>query len=279
MPRSCGPGAYDVVLVSPDGGLVRGASGVALDTSSVAALPAELDTVVVAGGLGARRAATDPALVELVRDLAARVAAGRRRSAPVRSCWPRPACSTGAGRRRTGGRPSALAARLPGAWTVDADPIFVRDGDVWTSAGVTAGIDLALALVDRRPRRRGRQGDRPLAGHVRPAPRRPERSSRRTWRLGEPSRPRCASCRTGSPATSTTTSRSPRLARHAAMSPRHFARAFRDEIGVTPAAYVEAARVEAAKQRADRYRPTPCPSWPAAAASARPRRSTAPSAA
>ena len=71
----------------------------------------------------------------------------RRRSAPARTCWPRRACWTGGARRRIGSTATALAERYP-AVRLDPDPVFVRDGDVWTSAGVTAGIDLALALVE-----------------------------------------------------------------------------------------------------------------------------------
>ena len=77
-------------------------------------------------------------------------AAGARRSsacAAAPSCSPRPACSTGAGPRRTGPGRERLAAEHP-AVDVDADPIWTRDGNVWTSAGVTAGIDVALALVE-----------------------------------------------------------------------------------------------------------------------------------
>ena len=71
----------------------------------------------------------------------------RRRSAPARTCWPPRACWTGAARRRIGSTATPWPSATPRC-ELDPDPVFVRDGDVWTSAGVTAGIDLALALVE-----------------------------------------------------------------------------------------------------------------------------------
>ena len=72
---------------------------------------------------------------------------GSPRCAPARSCWPRPGCSTATGRPPTGRPCARLAARYPEV-EVDPDRIHVHDRDRWTSAGVTAGIDLALALVE-----------------------------------------------------------------------------------------------------------------------------------
>ena len=88
---------------------------------------------------------------------------GRRaaspRSAPGRFCWRPRACWTAGARPHIGRICAELARRFP-AVRVESDPIFVRDGAVWTSAGVTAGIDLALALVEAgsRPHRGARGG-------------------------------------------------------------------------------------------------------------------------
>ena len=79
--------------------------------------------------------------------LARRPRGGSPRCAPGPSCSPRRGCSTGVVRRRTGRRPRSSRDRHP-LVRVDPEPIFVRDGAVWTSAGVTAGMDLALALVE-----------------------------------------------------------------------------------------------------------------------------------
>jgi transcriptional regulator GlxA family with amidase domain len=130
---------------------------------------------------------------------------------------------------------------------VDPDPIFVRDGDVYTSAGVTAGMDLALALVEddlgrdaaleiarwlvmfvQRP---GGQSQFSAQLAVQRAERRPLRDLQ-GWIAGHLD----ADLRVES------------LADRAAMSPRNFARAFAHEVGCTPAAYVESVRVEAARR-------------------------------
>ncbi len=139
-----------------------------------------------------------------------------------------------------------LAERYPSV-RVDPDRIFVRDGQIWTAAGVTAGMDLALALVEddlgrevalevarwlvvfaRRPGGQS-QFSAPLAAQT--AERRPLREVQE-WVLADPAR----DCSVEA------------LALRAAMSPRNFARAFRREVGVTPAAWVEEVRVESARR-------------------------------
>jgi transcriptional regulator GlxA family with amidase domain len=135
---------------------------------------------------------------------------------------------------------------------LEPDRIFIRDGDVWTSAGITAGIDLALALVEDdlgsavakrtaqqlvvHHRRAGGQSQfcaLPDAGGVNG-----RFSDLMDWaraRLGERLSVE-------------------RLAEQAAMSPRHFARAFAAETGVTPAKAVERLRLEAARERVEATR-------------------------
>src|SRR5438876_569708 len=144
---SSGGRGYEIAIVSRDGAPLRSSSGLTLvPDAAVGAAPRDIDTLIVAGGAGCERAAEDVALVEWI----ARSAAAARRTAAV---------CTGAfllaragvleGRRATTHWSAAeqLARRYPGV-DVDADPIFLRDGNVWTSAGVTAGMDLALALEE-----------------------------------------------------------------------------------------------------------------------------------
>src|SRR5262249_38007287 len=138
-------------------------------------------------------------------------------------------------------------ARYPSV-RVEADPIFVRDGDVYTSAGVTAGMDLALALVEedcgrdlallvarqmvlflRRP---GGQSQFSAQLAVQAADRQPLRELQ-AWIVEPPG----ADCSAEA------------LSRRVAMSPRNFARVFSRETGMTPAQYVERVRVEAARRR------------------------------
>src|SRR6185437_11892761 len=108
---------------------------------------AAVDTLIVAGGPGVEAAAADPTLVEWVR----RRAGQARRVASVCTGAFLLAASGALDGRRAATHWSVcgeLARRYPRV-RVEPDPIFIRDGTVWTSAGVTAGIDLALALVEQ----------------------------------------------------------------------------------------------------------------------------------
>jgi len=104
-----------------------------------------LDTLLVAGGEGAEAAAENPVLVDWVRQRATRA---RRVASVCTGAVLLAAAGVLDGRRAATHWEycTRLAQRFP-AVHVEPDPIFVRDGSVWTSAGVTAGIDLALALV------------------------------------------------------------------------------------------------------------------------------------
>jgi transcriptional regulator GlxA family with amidase domain len=139
----------------------------------------------------------------------------------------------------------ALAARFPKV-TVDADAIHVRDGKLRTAAGVTAGMDLALSLVEEDL---GRDIALKVASHLvmffkrpggqaqfsrREAPAALNRSTLQElqrWVAAHPAEPHDV----------------PSLAARIGVSPRHLSRLFRDEVGVTPASWVEAARVCAAR--------------------------------
>jgi transcriptional regulator GlxA family with amidase domain len=130
---------------------------------------------------------------------------------------------------------------------VDPDPIFVRDGNVWTSAGVTAGMDLALALVDEDL---GRDVALMTARQLVLFVQRPGGQSQFSAQLGaqlatrQPIR-ELQQWITDHPDGDLGVER---LAARVAMSPRHFARVFREEVGATPAAYVERVRIEIARR-------------------------------
>jgi transcriptional regulator GlxA family with amidase domain len=229
-------GAYELELVAGSGPVAT-SSGLSLN-------PRHLDTLIVAGGRGVHGAAQDEDLVDWVRT----AAAGARRVASV---------CTGAfvlakaglldGRRATThwAECARLAAEYPGV-EVDPEPIFVRDGHVYTSAGVTAGIDLALALVEEDL---GRQAALVVARQLVVYMRRPGDQAQMSAGLASAA---CAApplrelqdwvaehlhCDLSVPA----------LAERVFMSPRHFARVFKREVGVTPGEYVEALRVERAR--------------------------------
>jgi transcriptional regulator GlxA family with amidase domain len=140
-----------------------------------------------------------------------------------------------------------MLARDHPAVEVDPEPIFVRDGDVWTSAGVTAGIDLALALVEQdHDRESALQIARQLVMFLR----RPGNQAQFSATLAT-QQPRRRPLRevqrlvvedvAGDHSVEA-------MAARAHMSTRHFARAFRSETGITPGRYVERVRLEAARR-------------------------------
>jgi transcriptional regulator GlxA family with amidase domain len=237
---------YHVELVAMRRGPVRQSSGLALVAArGLGELRGELDTLIVAGGAGTRRAAEDPALVRAV----ARAARRARRVASVcTGAFVLAAAGRLDGRRATTHWRycDQLAAAFPSV-AVERDPIFVRDGEVWTSAGVTAGIDLALALVEEDlgrevamkiarelvvfVRRAGGQSQFSAQLAVQAAERAPLRELQ-AWIVEHPDADLDV----------------PAMARRAGLSVRHFTRVFRAEVGIAPAAYVERVRVETARR-------------------------------
>lgn len=238
------PGRYDQVVVSRDGAPFRTSSGLRIAPEcALGDIGGPIDTLVVAGGGGAAAAQRDPTTIASVVAAAGRA---RRTASVCTGAFLLAAAGLLDGRRAAThwSAVDRLAERYPDI-DVDPDSIFVRDGDVWTSAGVTAGIDLALALVEddhgrataldiarwlvvfaKRPGGQA-QFSAPLAAQL--AERPPIRAAQELARAR--------------PETDLTVEA---LAGHAHMSVRGFARAFRREVGVTPAAYVETVRVERA---------------------------------
>jgi transcriptional regulator GlxA family with amidase domain len=235
--------AYEVVLASQRGGPVATTSGIELATRALGSLRGPVDTVVVAGGLGSRTAIRDRALLGSVRRLAQR---SRRVASVCTGAFVLAEAGLLDGRRATTHWASApaLAARHPTV-TVDPRPIFVRDGDVWTSAGVTAGMDLALALVaDDLGSERAREVARWLVLYLQ----RPGGQAQFSAHLdGQVARPGPLQALQAWMAEHLDEDLGvAALARRAAMSERHLARRFREEVGVTPAEHVERLRTEAA---------------------------------
>ncbi len=138
---------YEVLILSRDGAPLRTSSGLMIvPHASFVDTPPRLDTLIVAGGYGSREASVDPATLEWI----ARTSKRARRTVSVcTGAFLLAAAGLLDGRRATTHWAAAaeLARRHPSV-RVDPEPIFLRDGDVWTSAGVTAGMDLALALVE-----------------------------------------------------------------------------------------------------------------------------------
>jgi transcriptional regulator GlxA family with amidase domain len=137
---------YELRVVSQGGQDVTATAGLALAAGPLTRAGQVLDTLLVAGGEGVEAAAENPVLVDWVRQ---RATEARRVASVCTGAFLLAAAGVLDGRRAATHWMYAnkLAQRYP-AVRVEPDPIFVRDGPVWTSAGVTAGIDLALALVE-----------------------------------------------------------------------------------------------------------------------------------
>ena len=238
---------YEIKLLSIDGRPLETSSGLTVTPhASLQAAPAEIDTLIVPGGYGSRKATADRALLEWI----SRTAASARRTASVcTGAFLLAAAGLLDGRRATTHWAAAaeLAARYP-AVDVDPEPIFLRDGPIWTSAGVTAGMDLALALVEEDL---DRDAALQIARHLVLFLRRPGNQSQFSVTLSAqaPAREPLREVQRHvieNPAADLSVEA---LAERACMSPRNFARAFRAESGVTPARYVEQVRLEVARRR------------------------------
>jgi transcriptional regulator GlxA family with amidase domain len=137
---------YVIRIVAPGGERIEASGGVELAAHPLSPRDAVLDTLVIAGGEGVAAAATEPRLIDWVRE---RAKHARRTASVCTGAFLLAASGALDGRRAVTHWAfcAELARRFPSI-RVEPNPIFVQDGTVWTSAGVTAGIDLALALVE-----------------------------------------------------------------------------------------------------------------------------------
>ena len=251
---------YDVSIVSLTGDVVETESAVRLATQSFASIRGNIDTLVVAGGFSVWHHREDGAFIDALVGLADRcdrlvtVCSGAALVA-----------ATGAldGHRVTThwARADRLAEAHP-AITVDADPIFIHSPamspgqpDVWSSAGVTAGIDLSLALVERDHstdiaqevgrwlvmylRRPGGQSQFASPTWIRQAPVGPIQQAQNSV-IDDPGADH----------------RITELASRVAMSERNFIRRFTDEVGLSPAKFVAHIRIDAARHELERSEDT-----------------------
>ena len=237
------PGFYDIEVVAPTG-TIRSTSGLEVASRPLPRRVA-IDTLIVVGGLGADAAAADDVLLRWLRSAVRRT---RRVTSVCSGAFVLAAAGVLEGKEATThwSRCDELAERFP-AIAVQPDPIFVRDGNVWTSAGVTAGMDLALALVEDDL---GADVARSVARWLVLFVQRPGGQSQFSTQLAAQQPRRDALREVVAWATDHIDAdlSVAALARKAGMSERNFARAFRDELGTTPATYVENLRVEAARR-------------------------------
>jgi transcriptional regulator GlxA family with amidase domain len=137
--------AYDVRVVSASGGLVAGAAGVAIETMKPPSRT-HPDTLIVVGAPTTDILYGQTETAALVRAMAPRA---RRKASVCTGAFLLAAAGVLDGRRATTHwRYAAELQRRHPAIRVDADRIFIREDDIWTSAGITAGIDLALAMIE-----------------------------------------------------------------------------------------------------------------------------------
>ncbi len=209
----------------------------------------QLDTVLVAGGDRLVGRPIEPVLVEAVRVIAQRTS---RVCSICTGAFVLAAAGTLDGRRATTHWQHArlLAASYPQI-AVEPDAIWVQDGAVFTSAGVSAGIDLALALVEKDA---GGELARAVARSLVVFLQRPGGQSQFSPSTSHP-RPRSDALRVVTDAVAADPGADHSISRMAAaagVSPRHLTRLFRTELGITPARYVEEVRIDAGKRCLER---------------------------
>ena len=247
--RSLAGRSYEVRLVATTPGVVTSESGLSLVAPHALPRPRDIDTLLIPGGDGVLAARGDAALLRFVR----RAATTARRVASVCSgTFILAEAGLLDGRIVTTHwrRAEQLQREYP-AIDVDADPIFLHDGAIWTSAGVTAGIDLALAMVEEDHgaelaqaiarqlvmflRRPGGQSQFATPVWTAPARHNAVRAAQERINL-DPSADHRVDV----------------LAQAVGMSSRHFTRRFVEQTGDSPARYIERVRVEHARGMLER---------------------------
>jgi transcriptional regulator GlxA family with amidase domain len=237
-------GGYAVEIAGRAPGSIAASSGLGVTATIDWQQAAEADTVLIAGGRGILAILEDPALLTALRRAAER---GRRVGAVCTGAFGLAAAGLLDGRRAVThwNWCDRLAARFP-AVRVERDPIFILDAGIWTSAGVTAGIDMALAMIERDhgPQLSIRTAQELVMFHRRPGGQ-SQFSAELTVQatVGHPIR-RLQEWVLENLAADLSVEA---LAARAAMSPRNFARVFRLETGGTPARFVEQARLQKAR--------------------------------
>ena len=239
------PLPYAVSVIAAQSAPVMTSAGLALVAEPLPAVDAPCDTLVISGGWGVYGASEDLALVDWVREKARHTrrmtsvctgafllaASGMLDGCRVATHWTR--CEE-------------LARRFP-SLTVESNPIFIQQGAVWTSAGVTAGIDLCLALVEEDL---GGAVALEVARHQVVFLKRPGGQSQFSVTLSlQKGDSRFAELHAWMAENLTLELNIPTLAAQAGMSERSFVRHYRAETGQTPARAVELIRVETARRQ------------------------------
>jgi transcriptional regulator GlxA family with amidase domain len=237
--------AYATSVVSTAGGMLTASSGLVIGTEPTGTVTDPIDTVMAAGGYSTGQAADD---LDLVRWLARTAGSARRVTSVCSGALLLARAGLLDGRRATTHWSvcDILASRFPSVH-VETDPVYVRDGEVWTSGGVTAGIDLALALVeDDHGPALAMAAAREMVVFVHRPSGFPQISAQLAVHrpVREPLRDVLALIAEHPDADLSV----PALAHRCAMSVRTFSRVFHRETGTTPAAFVQASRLQTAQR-------------------------------
>jgi transcriptional regulator GlxA family with amidase domain len=243
------PCAYELAVVAEQQ-LVTASAGVGLAAQELSRHRMSLDTLIVAGGFGVDAACENIALIRWIR---ARAAAARRIASVCSGAFLLAATGLLDGRRAvTHWRRCAEFARRFPAVHLEPDPIFVRDGNIWTSAGVTAGIDLALALVEADfGRALALAVARQLVVFLKRPGGQAQFSTALALQHGDGRFERLHAWITDNLAGNLSVAS---LADAASMSERSFVRHYRRATGMTPARAIERMRVEAARRELEQGR-------------------------
>lgn len=240
-------GGYEVAVVSPGGQMVTTATGLAFMAEALPDPGDPVDTVMLPGGAGVDAARSDREFVKWIEEVSR---TARRLVTVCTGAFLAAEAGLLDGCRAT--THWAFAGRLAREFprvNVDPDPIFIRSSEtVWTAAGVTSGIDLALALVEDD---HGTEVAQTVARWLVLYLRRPGGQTQFAAPVWMP-RAKRAPIREVQESVEAEPGGSHNiddLARRAAMSPRHFTRVFTDEVGEAPGQYVERVRTEAARRQ------------------------------
>ncbi|HWL20263.1 MAG TPA: GlxA family transcriptional regulator [Bradyrhizobium sp.] len=235
---------YVLRVVAKGGDSVMASGGLAIAAGPLPRRGAALDTLMIAGGPGVDAASADLALIKWIGE---RARTARRVASVCTGAFLLAASGVLDGRRAATHWSccAELARRYP-AVRVESDPIFVRDGAVWTSAGVTAGIDLALALVEEDL---GRDVALAVARYLVVFLKRPGGQAQFSTALSlQAAEDRFGALHAWIAGHLADDISLPVLARQAGMSERSFSRRYVEATGLTPVHAVERLRVEAARR-------------------------------
>ncbi|QEI06823.1 GlxA family transcriptional regulator [Pigmentiphaga aceris] len=235
---------YELRVVAPGGQGVMSSSGLGLAATALPAVDDAVDTLIVAGGPGVRAASADTALLAWVQ---VRARNARRVASVCTGAFLLAAAGVLDGRRATThwSYCAEFAQRYPRI-SVEPDPIFVNDGNVWTSAGVTAGIDLALALAEEDL---GRSMALSLARHLVVFLKRPGGQAQFSAALSlQTAEDKFGPLHEWISSHLADDLSLPLLADQVGMSERSFSRHYAEATGMTPGRAVERLRVEAARR-------------------------------